>query len=248
MNNALDVEVLGKGPRIIFVHGSISDGTTAFAQQRSLAERWQLVILNRRGYGRSPPIERVEIETDAHDVVTLLGERAHLVGTSMGGIVAATAAAMAPDRILSLTLIEPPAFRNARNLPAVAEHAERQRAYWQKAAGSDPETFLRGFQGLMGLAAQAPSPLPPGLLVAARNLATERPWEAGIPIDVLAKTRFPKWIVTGGGSAVFEVVADRLASGLKAERRLFPGAPHAVQRIAPFNDALEAFLRSATAR
>jgi pimeloyl-ACP methyl ester carboxylesterase len=205
-------------------------------------------MLNRRGYGKSPPIERVDIETDAHDVLSLLGERAHLVGTSMGGIVAAAAAAMAPERILSLTLIEPPAFRSARNLPAVAEHADRQRAYWQKAAGSDPETFLRGFQESMGLAAHAPSPLPPGLLVAARNLATERPWEAGIPVDVLGKTRFPKWIVTGGGSAVFEAIADRLASDLNAQRRLFPGAPHAVQRIAPFNDALEAFLRGAIAR
>jgi hypothetical protein len=53
-------------------------------------------------------------------------------------------------------------------------------------------------------------------------------------------------VVTGGGTPGFEAVADVLAERLDAERLLFDGSPHAVQRIGePFNAAFERFLTSA---
>jgi pimeloyl-ACP methyl ester carboxylesterase len=115
----------------VLVHGSLNDGSVAFQAQAALAERWRLIVPNRRGYGKNPPIERVDVDADAQDIVELLGKGAHLVGTSMGGIVAGRAAALAPDWVLSLTLIEPPAFLNARDVPAVAETAAALKRHWE---------------------------------------------------------------------------------------------------------------------
>jgi pimeloyl-ACP methyl ester carboxylesterase len=243
VTDTLDCEVLGKGPRVVFVHGSVNDGATAFSAQRPLAERWQIVIPNRRGYGKNPPITRVDVKQDAADVSALLEDGAHLVGTSMGGIVAGMAAGMAPAHVLSLTLIEPPAFTNCRDIPLVAEHAQHQRDYWDKAKNAEPAEFLRGFLEVIHARVQLPSSLPASFLVATRNLMTERPWENGIPVETLRNTTFPKLVVSSGDSPAFEAICGRLASELRAERRIFPGAGHAVQRIGqPFNDALEQFM------
>jgi pimeloyl-ACP methyl ester carboxylesterase len=242
----LECEVAGQGPRIVFVHGSVNDGPAAFSAQRALAERWEVVIPNRRGYGGNPPVSRVDVELDAGDIGALLGDGAHLVGTSMGGIVAGKAAATFPGRVLSLTLIEPPAFANARDIPLVVEHAAHQQEFWEAAKDADPETFLRGFLDVIHARVELPSPLPDSFRIAARNLMTERPWENGIPIAALRRTPFPKFIVSSGGNPMFEAICDKLAGELQAERGIFPGAGHAVQRIgAPFNEALEQFLRAA---
>src|ERR1700733_6638575 len=121
------------GPAIVFVHGSLNEGITAFQAQRDLSARWRLRIPNRRGYGNSPPIERVDPDVDAADIVEMLEAGAHLVGTSMGGVIAARAAARAPERVRSLTLIEPPAFPNAIDMPEVASVAQAMKDHWATA-------------------------------------------------------------------------------------------------------------------
>src|SRR3546814_13001552 len=63
----------------------------------------------------------VDILRDAHDVVEVLGDGAHLVGTSMGGMVSMNAAGLRPDLVHSLTVIEPPAFALANDIPARSE-------------------------------------------------------------------------------------------------------------------------------
>jgi pimeloyl-ACP methyl ester carboxylesterase len=183
----IEVTRLGdRGPAIVLVHGSLSDGSIAFQAQAPLAKRWRLLVPNRRGYGGNPPIERVDVDKDAGDVVGLLGAGAHLVGTSMGGIVAARAA-RAPERTLSLTLIEPPAFLNAGDVPAVGETAHALRRYWEVAEKSDPAKFVPGFLEALGIQMALPSPLPPQMLTAARNLMTETPWNASVPATVLQR-------------------------------------------------------------
>ncbi len=244
---AIEVTYLGdRGPTVVLVHGSLNDGSVAFQAQAPLAERWRLVIPNRRGYGKNPPIERVDVDADARDMVELLGSGAHLVGTSMGGIVAGRAAALAPDRVLSLTLIEPPAFLNASEVPAVAETAAAMKRHWEVADKRDAGVFIQGFLKALGIQMPVPSPLPPHVLTAARNLMTEVPWQMSIPTAEIDKAPYRKAVVSGTSCAALEAICDRLGEQTHAVRRVFPNAGHAVQRIGePFNAFLEPFLLDA---
>ncbi|MFE4196708.1 alpha/beta fold hydrolase [Paenarthrobacter sp. NPDC056912] len=235
------------GPRVVMVHGSLSSAATAFAEQKVLADRFQIIAPYRRGYSPSPRVERIDPDRDAQEIVELLGDGAHLLGTSMGGVVAMRAAALAPEKILSLTVIEPPAMPNGAGRPAADQLITALRGYFGAADTNDLETFAAGFLGVLGVDLQLPSPLPPALEEAIRNLTTERPWETGAPAEVLARTPFPKLVVTGGGTPGFEDVADALAETLPAKRVLFDGSPHAVQRIGQrFNDELIAHFESAS--
>ena len=240
----LETLTLGSaGQTIVFVHGSLNDGPTAFQAQLEIAARWKLRIPNRRGYGNSPRTDRVDPDVDAGDVITLLADGAHLVGTSMGGVVAARAAARAPQHVFSLTLIEPPAFPNAIDVPAVATVARAMKAHWAQASQADAATFMHGFLRALGYGAPSAASLSPDAEKAARNLMTETPWLTSVPAADIARAPFPKLLVSADWSPAFNAICDRLAEQWNAARRIFPGAGHAVQRIgAPFNTLLESFI------
>ncbi|MBN9748425.1 alpha/beta hydrolase [Amycolatopsis sp. A1MSW2902] len=240
----LAVERWGEsGPPIVMVHGSLNSAAAAFSEQKVLADRFRIIAPYRRGYRPSPPTDRIDPDRDAADVAELLGDGAHLLGTSMGGVVAMRAAALAPGKVWSLTVVEPPALPNGAGRPAADLLADALRNCWAAAEDSEPATFVARFLRVLNVDLPLPSPLPPPLLEAARNLMTERPWETGVPAEALARASFPKLVVTGGGTPGFEAVADALAEALPAKRVLFPGSPHAVQRIGQrFNDEFLAHL------
>jgi pimeloyl-ACP methyl ester carboxylesterase len=62
-------------------------------------------VPDRRGYGRSPKARGEDFLTDADDIADLLGDGAHLVGHSYGGLGVLLAAARLPAATLSLTLL-----------------------------------------------------------------------------------------------------------------------------------------------
>jgi pimeloyl-ACP methyl ester carboxylesterase len=243
----LEAERWGEeGPPVVLVHGSLSSAAAAFGEQKVLADRYRLIAPYRRGYSPSPGTDRIDPDRDAQDIVELLGSGAHLVGTSMGGVVAMRAAALAPEKVWSLTVIEPPAMPNAAGRPEADKLIEGLRTHWERAGDADLETFVGGFLRTLSVSMELPSPLPPPFAEAVRNLKTERPWETGVPLEELAATPFPKLVVTGGGTPGFEDVGDVLAEKLPAKRVLFDGSPHAVQRIGErFNAELLEFLSSA---
>ena len=183
-------------PAVVMVHGTMTWGTDAFEAQRSLAERYHLLVMDRRGFGGSPDIDRSDYEVDAADVVELLGDGAHLVGHSYGSVVAMLAAASCPQAVRSLALIEPSAYRLAEHDPAVADALERNR----KSLGDlpedmTPEEFLRLSTKSIGIAMPAPTP---HRLRAVRTAMRERPsWEAEIPVEPLASAPWPKLVISG---------------------------------------------------
>lgn len=244
----LYVRVWGTGEAVVLVHGSnTANPESTWLQQRDFAERYQLLIPDRRGYGASPPIERKGFEDNVQDILALLGTGAHLVGSSYGGIIALLAAAHRPEVVQSLTVIEPPAFRIARGHPVVEEVIERIRPLYAVVPQITPEAFIHGF--VHALSGQLPKPieLSPEYRKAIIATMTEPPpWEARIPVDKLAATRFPKLIVSGGWHPAFETVADILTQRVGAERAVIRGAGHEVQSIGkPFNDRLEALWKLA---
>ena len=223
---------MNKGPRLLLVHGSVVNGEATWTAQRPLAERFDLVVPNRRGFPPGPEVERVDFEDEAAWLERFLEPGTHLVGHSYGGVIALLAAARRPELVRSLTVIEPPAFGLVRGNAAVEEFIRRF-----DAIGGDPETFLRAFLDVVG-APQPPGRLTPALLQGARALMVERPpWEAEIPLDRLAGV--PLLGVSGGHSDAFEAVLDALGG----ERVVLAGAGHSPQRLGShFNDVLAGFV------
>jgi pimeloyl-ACP methyl ester carboxylesterase len=235
------VETLGSGPRLVFVHGSVGNGAMTWAQQRPLAERFMLVVVDRPGYPPNPQLKRIDFEEQADEIAGLLEAGDHLVGHSYGGVISLLAAARRLDRLRSLTVCEPPALGVARGHPAVEEFlAEFPNA------PRDARGYLEFFLPLVGSAIKLPDPLPSDLEAGARAALAERPpHEAQIPLNELAAARFPKLVVSGGHNAAFDAVCDVLEERLGAERAVVPGAGHSIPRASGFNERLEEFLARA---
>jgi pimeloyl-ACP methyl ester carboxylesterase len=242
------VERWGNGPeRIVLVHGSLSVGAGAFSKQKALADRFTIDVVTRRGYGDTPPVARVDIAQDARDVVEVLGDGAHLVGTSMGGIVSMNAAGLRPDLVHSLTVIEPPAFALAADHPDVRRVSDAMKRHWRDAQGSRDHAFVTGFIAALEMDSVPPDPLPPALAIAVRNLVTERPWKVDVPIGVVADAAFPKLVVTGGWSGAFDAICRRIADLLETELHVLTGAGHGVQNVGePFNSLLTGLIERAS--
>jgi pimeloyl-ACP methyl ester carboxylesterase len=234
--------------RIVLVHGSVIGGRGTWAAQRPLAERFELLVLDRPGFPPNPSVERVDFETDAALVAGLLEPGDHLVGHSYGGIVSLLAAASRPDVLRSLSVIEPPCTRVAAGVPEVDAFARAGMELYATARSGDPDEYLRRFLAAVGSEFDPPSPLPPELEQGARNLPIERgPWEADIPLAALAGTPFPKLVVSGAHLDAYDVICDVLERELRAERIVLPGYGHAVQRHPGFNDRLADFVEGASA-
>jgi pimeloyl-ACP methyl ester carboxylesterase len=234
--------------RLVLVHGSVFSGPLTWQAQAPLRERFELVVVERPGFPPGPPVERVDFEPDSELVASLLRPGDHLVGHSYGGVISLLAAGLRPEQLRSLTVIEPPATRVALDVPAVAEFAEGGAALWANGPDDDPEAFLRLFLGAVGSAYSPPSPLPPELEQGARMLMGERgPWEADIPLAVLAAAPFPKLVFSGAHHPAFDAICDALERELRAERVVLPGLGHSVQRHPDFNAALADFVTRASA-
>jgi pimeloyl-ACP methyl ester carboxylesterase len=251
----LHYDSFGDGPPVVLVHGSVLNGAMTWPAQQPLAERWRLIVIDRPGYGTSSTAEREDFAVDAGLIAIVLdrlrelysADRLHLVGHSYGGVICLLAAAMRPEIVRSLTVIEPPAFSVAEGDTAVDELVSRLKEHWRSGPTHDPAAFLRQFLALVGSTAKLPDPLPPPLAQGAAMLVVERgPWEAVIPLQRLGDAPFPKLVISGGHSAAFDGVCDVLERELAAQRAVIAGAGHSVQQTGdPFNRRIEAFLTAA---
>jgi pimeloyl-ACP methyl ester carboxylesterase len=244
----LFAERAGSGPRVVLVHGGVLFGALTWREQLPLAERWELLVVERAGYGRSRHVHDGEDpQVDAPLIAELLGEGAHLVGQSTGAVAAMLAAALRPEAVRSLTLSEPPAFQLAPD-SADAQAMRRDLDAFVE-SDADDATLLRRFVATVGSNAQVgddpPQPLLDGIR-AARAYGEGRPWRLELPLAALAAAPFPKLVISGDHSPAFEAVCDALAQALGAERAHVTGAKHTVPHAgAAFNERLEAFLNRA---
>src|SRR5215469_17860599 len=140
----LFVKRVGRGPRVVLLHGGVLAGELCWSRQLRLADRFALEIVDRAGYGRSQQVSPGEdLDADAPLVAGLLAGGAHLVGHSSGAVAAMLAASLRPEAVLSLTLCEPVAFQVAPG-SAEAQQMARDLEEHLQATGDGAE-WLRGF-------------------------------------------------------------------------------------------------------
>jgi 3-oxoadipate enol-lactonase len=198
-----------------------------------LAERFRVLTFDNRGIGESAvppgPYTAREMAADALQVLDEAGAvRTHVVGASLGGMIAQELAVAAPERVDRLVLCcTTPGGPAAVQMPAVTVRL------FQQAATLAPEVALKRFiENALG-----PEP-PEGLLdeLLRRRLANP-PDPAGWQAQAAAGTTFPgvdatieasTLVLHGTADNVVDVGnADLLAQMIpNARSELFPGAGH----------------------
>ncbi|MFL5894041.1 MAG: alpha/beta fold hydrolase [Thermoleophilaceae bacterium] len=109
----LEYEVQGEGEPVLLISHVLADAFRPLVSEPALADRHRLIQYHKRGWAGSthtaPP---VSIGTHAADAAALLDHlgvaRAHIAGHSSGAAVALQLALDHPQRVQTLTVLEPP--------------------------------------------------------------------------------------------------------------------------------------------
>ncbi len=137
-------ETLGEGPPLLLVYGIGGNARRWWSEfPLLLAAHYQVILVDNRGTGRSDrpkePWSMEEMVADVHAVVKACRLKSfHLLGCSLGSVIARHYAATHPDKLRSLSLLCPP-----NGIPATPEdmrigimwdpatpRAESDRASW----------------------------------------------------------------------------------------------------------------------
>jgi 3-oxoadipate enol-lactonase len=107
----LHYEVTGRrhGPPVLMIQGLGADKTGWNMQRLAFGPRYRVIAHDNRGAGRSDqPFGTYTLEQMAQDAITVLDaagvDKAHVMGASMGGVIAQLVALNHPERVRSLTL------------------------------------------------------------------------------------------------------------------------------------------------
>jgi aminoacrylate hydrolase len=146
-DTTIHYEVEGSGAPVLLIQGVGGVGATWRPQVEGLRDRFTLCAFDNRGLGRSAALKQpTSIEAMAGDALALLDalgwERAHVVGHSMGGLIAEQLALDAPSRVSSLALLCTPASGRAGAWPGmrvlwiglrgrIGSRAQRRRAFFE---------------------------------------------------------------------------------------------------------------------
>jgi len=104
--------ITGEGEPVLFVHGLGGDIRSYEFQEDALAEHFTLLMPDQRGHGHSdgPDADAVSTEDFANDLATFLKklgyESVHVIGHSMGGMIAQQFALDYPHFVDKLVLID----------------------------------------------------------------------------------------------------------------------------------------------
>lgn len=225
---------------MLLLHGWALD-RTAWAPQRVIADRFRLVLPDRRGFGRStaPP----DVAAEPADLLAICDrlaiERAVLVGMSQGGRVALEFALVHPDRVAGLILQGTPLndflparrgedhvpIDSYRELVREGRIAEMKKDWGGHALlrGVDSARLLAGYDGRDLLAPAGP----------ATPLAGS-----------LGEIEAPALVVTGSSETPWlDLVGDALAYGLANARRARVPGGHLcnISHPGPYNEMVAAF-------
>lgn len=252
------------GPDVVLVMGFGMRGAIWKPQTDDLARDHRLVTMDHRGLGQSPepahfPLSMKTLAADVLAVVDDVGmPRPHLVGVSMGGMIAQELAVTHPDRFASLSLIAThpgrsattvPPIRSIRNLALafVGNADQRKTAFFELlytdefVATSDERMLLERAKAQLG----TPAPLPTllaQLSAILRHDTTSR----------LGRLRMPVLLVRPDRDRLVRPIGtDRLARAIPtAEVVRFHDAGHGItfEKASALNSELRAFFARASIR
>lgn len=249
-------------PALVLLHGIGSAGRSFEHQIAAFSPRFRVLAWDAPGYGGSTelPVDHPTASDYAIELVKLLDERGirrcHLLGHSLGCLIAARFMAIRPDRVQTLTLC------SVATGHANAATVEREKALEQRLgdlARLGPEGMAKArAPRLLGPAA-APDALarlvdtmssvrPRGYGQAARMLST-----GDVKADI---ARFPLpvpgQIIYGDADVITPPARnqDVAAAWKGAAVHVIPGAGHAlyIEQPAAFNAVLDAFLSKSTGK
>ncbi len=126
----LNYDITGKGEPLTFIHGLGSSGRDWSYQVEFFSKHFKVLTCDLRGHGESDkPPGPYSIAQFASDVKTLLTNQAmvpsHVVGISMGGMIAMQMALDAPQLVKSLVLVNTSPDMVVRNF-------KQQLSIWQR--------------------------------------------------------------------------------------------------------------------
>ena len=115
---ALRYRDVGTGDPIVLIHGYTATLESMVGIARALPQEHRMIALDVRGFGRSTKFAEPERfgQQMVDDVVRLMDHlkiaRAHLIGHSMGALIAANVAARHPNRVNTATLVAGPFYED----------------------------------------------------------------------------------------------------------------------------------------
>jgi pimeloyl-ACP methyl ester carboxylesterase len=249
-NSSFDIETAGQGvgTPLLLIHGAFtSQACRPLACQPQLTTTRRVIHYCRRGYGRTPapPAECsiADQAADARAVLTSLGiERAHVLGHSIGSIIALQLALDAPDLVESLVLVDPTFVTHPERLqefeaemtPAFEAYAagDRARTVHEMYAVLDGESYRGMLDTALGEAwfHEAVSTLD---LYFQAELPRAVTWR--LPTTTAAKLTLPIMAILGReGPEVFKDIFDDVLSILpRATGVVLPDASHNVIACCP---------------
>ena len=247
-------EVKGSGDPVVLIHGGQLDSRMWDDQFEPYAREFRVLRYNVRGFGGSPATNAPY--SNADDLAALMDylgmPKAHVVGLSLGGMVATDFAVTHPDRVLSLVLSGPGVTGLDLESPEeIARYLSEVRA----ARDQKPEQAARQWleDPLMAPAMENPKLAPRLERLARENLhAWLNNWKLQrIPqpptAQRLGEIKVPTLLIVGdrdvrGVLAMVDTLAKSIAG---ARRVVIPGAGHMVnmEKPAEFDRAVLEFLR-----
>jgi pimeloyl-ACP methyl ester carboxylesterase len=105
----INYKVEGQGEPLILIAGFSAQGNSFIGQVRDFRKHFRVITFDNRGIGKtSKPLGPYSTRMMADDIIKLMDylkiKNAHIVGTSMGGMIAQELAISYPERILKLVL------------------------------------------------------------------------------------------------------------------------------------------------
>jgi 3-oxoadipate enol-lactonase len=246
------VKDTGQGPPLTLLHAVGTSGGIWWQHIPRFSRRFRVLAVDLPGHGKSPrPKEPVSIEGMAEALYETLQGLAllptHLIGLSLGGMVAQTLAVNHPESVMSLTLCDTICEVN----PAAVSLLE-ERAQTVEKEGMKPTlrpTLERWFAP--GFSAKHPDVVNAveNLLLQADPIINAQTWRAIANLNIVSRLSFlpyiPTLVVNGSlDTSIAPEAATRLCELFDARLAELSGCAHMAPLEAPekFLDIVEPFL------